>query len=197
MVVDLKGSALTIDVRNYMSKFGERAEDELLKQMKKIGQSEVRNTKARLTRSITDQKSMAARVADTIDYELAAGEKGGQLRFGSRSESGSNFAGIRGKSRGDKAENISALAAYGKARADPLTKLTRVKASSKIQSSRKGVGTSTGRLIALPKGYVSIEWKPIGGKGGAGWMETAETNIIDKMEMIPEMLRQVFDEVGQ
>jgi len=180
-----------------MERFGEDAERELFKQLKKIGEGEVRNTKARLTRSITDQKSMAGRVAETIDVDINIGDKGGQLRFGSRNESGSNFGGIRGKSRGDKAANISALAAYGKDRAKPLTKLTRVKQSQKIESSRKGVGSSTGRLIALPKGYISREWNAIGGKGGAGWMQTAETNILTKMEKIPEILKQVFDEVGE
>lgn len=195
--MDFKTSNLTIDVRNYMERFGEDAERELFKQLKKIGEGEVRNTKARLTRSITDQKSMAGRVAETIDVDINIGDKGGQLRFGSRNESGSNFGGIRGKSRGDKAANISALAAYGKDRAKPLTKLTRVKQSQKIESSRKGVGSSTGRLIALPKGYISREWNAIGGKGGAGWMQTAETNILTKMEKIPEILKQVFDEVGE
>ena len=95
---------------------------------------------------------MAARVADNIEDDIGMGNQGASIRFGSRSESGQNFGGIRGKSRGDKAANISALAQYGKDRATPLTKLTRVKQSQKIESSRKGVGTSTGRLIALPKG---------------------------------------------
>ena len=192
----VKFSNLQKDVRKYMDEFSDDAVKEIHKQLKKIGDSEKRNTKARLTRSITDQKSMAARVADTIDYDIGMGNQGASIRFGSRSESGQNFGGIRGKSRGDKAANISALAQYGKDRATPLTKLTRVKASAKIQSSRKGVGTSTGRLIALPKGFISKEWNPIGGKGGAGWMDTAEENIMEKMEKIPEILKQVFDEVN-
>jgi hypothetical protein len=169
--VEFQTPDITGIAKRYLNKFGQDAVDVIVETLKKIGETEERNTSNRLFSRSTANADIFERVGEAVFSEIGEqSKKNVTLLFGSAPGPGSRGA------------NIASILARGKKQGPRQSQ-------RKFATPAKKSGT--GHKIFLPEGYRSPERK-----AEPMFFPRAQQNIMKNIEKkIPEALRKAFDEV--